>query len=138
MMSAINLPVTLATTSVLCLLALVLAARVISARYAHRASIGDGGHPEVTMRMRTHANFSEYVPILLILMALIEAAGGNRIALIVSGGVLIVARVLHAVGMPRPAPNFFRAAGAILTFLLLLSGAAYGLVLAWFQSNPST
>jgi uncharacterized membrane protein YecN with MAPEG domain len=62
--------------------------------------------------------------------SLLEIAGANRTLLIASGAVLLLARVLHAIGMSRPAPNVYRAAGTVSTFLLVLLFAGYGLVVA--------
>ena len=39
----------------------------------------------------------------------------------------VVARIVHAFGMERPAPNPFRAAGAMITLLVLLGLAGYAL-----------
>jgi uncharacterized membrane protein YecN with MAPEG domain len=124
------LPITLATASTLALLAAVIATRAAMGRGKHGILMGDGGNPDMIARMRTHANFVEYVPLLLILMGLLEIAGANRTLLIASGVVLLLARVLHAIGMARPAPNVYRAAGTVSTFLLVLLFAGYGLVVA--------
>ena len=122
------LPVTLATTSALALVAAVLATRAALARGKYGIMMGDGGNPVLIARMRAHANFVEYVPLMLILMGLLENAGANRSLLIASGAALLVARVLHAIGMTYPAENFYRAAGNLTTFLLLLLLAGYGLL----------
>src|SRR5882724_3446572 len=105
------LPVTLATTSSLALVAAVISTRAALARGKYGILMGDGGNPVLIARMRAHANFVEYVPLLLILMGLLEIAGANRSFLMIAGGVLVVARVLHAVGMALKQPNYWRAAG---------------------------
>jgi uncharacterized membrane protein YecN with MAPEG domain len=125
------LPFTLLTASALALVCLVLALRVGQGRFRHRVPLGDGGNPDMLVRMRSHANFVEYVPLLLILMGLLEMAGAARGFLIAFGAALVVFRILHPIGMPRPAPNPYRATGAAGTALLLLVAAGYGLVLAW-------
>lgn len=130
-MLPLQLPVTLATTSAMAVLAVVLAARVGAARGKYKINMGDGGNADLNCRIRTHANFVEYVPLLLVLMGLLELAGGNRTALMYAGIALVILRVLHAVGMPRPAPNPYRATGAIGSLLLLLIGAVYGFVLVF-------
>ncbi len=43
---------------------------------------------------------------------------------------IIVARLLHAVGMSRPSPNPFRIAGTAGTWITLLLLSAWGLILA--------
>jgi uncharacterized membrane protein YecN with MAPEG domain len=123
------LPVTLSTASLLSLVYLALIVRLGRVRTKHRISIGDGGNAELLMHMRTQANFIEYVPLMLLLMALLEGAGANPRVLSVAGTLLILFRILHAMGMPRPAPNPFRIAGAGGTLVLLAAAGIWGLVI---------
>ncbi len=129
MPSPLPLPVTLITASVLALLCLVLAFRVSQGRAKHGVPIGEGGNADLLTRVRTHANFVEYVPLTLILMGILELSKVNRIGLAVMGVLLIIFRIFHAIGMPRPAPNFFRASGAIGTLLIMAAAAVWGIVL---------
>lgn len=122
--------ITLATASALALVVLLLAGRVSASRFKHRISIGDQGNEELLVRMRTLSNFVEYVPLILILMALLEAVGGDRTILAWTGVLLVVSRILHAIGMPRPAPNVFRGAGAMITWGLMAALAAWGVWLS--------
>ena len=126
----IILPVTLMTGSALAFLCLALVVRVGQGRFVHNVSIGDGGNADLLMRMRTHANFVEYVPFILMLMALLELGGAHRTVLAWFGCALVAFRVLHAIGMPRSAPNPYRAIGALGTVALLLAIAVYGVVLS--------
>ena len=121
------LPITLSTAALLSLLYILLIVQIGRLRWKHRVSIGDGGHADLLMRMRTQANFAEYVPLMLVLMALLEGADANRLVLAVSGTLLILFRVLHYMGMPRRAPNAFRGIGAGGTVFLLIAGALWGL-----------
>ena len=129
-MSTIILPVTLVTAGTLALIGLVLAARIGHGRVKFLVPMGDGGNPDMIVRMRTHANFVEYVPLFVVLLALLELAGANRTALTGIGAAMVLCRLLHAIGMPRPTPNFFRATGALGTFALTAGVAVYGLALA--------
>lgn len=129
--SPLPLPITLTITSVLALLALVIAFRVSLARLRHKVSVGDGGNPEVAARMRAHANFIEYVPLILILMGMIEFVKASKLILLVCGILLVIFRIMHAIGMERPAPNVFRAGGAGGTMLLLLIFALWGLIVVF-------
>ena len=122
------LPITLATAALLSLLYVLLIVRIGQLRWKHKVSIGDGGQADLLMRMRTQANFAEYVPLILILMGLLEGAGANRQVLAVSGTLLVLFRILHYMGMPRKAPNPFRAIGAAGTVFLLIAGAIWGLI----------
>src|SRR5262249_27927225 len=48
---------------------------------------------------RRHANFAEWVPLAVILIALLEMTGGSRIAIHSLGAALVVVRACHAVGL---------------------------------------
>ena len=109
-----------------------LAVTVIRARYRHRVSLGDGGIPELQARIRAHGNFAEYVPIVLILMGLVELAGGDRAVLLWSGIALVVSRVLQAIGVwKRVAPNAFRIIGSCLTLFLLIYYSVWAIVIGY-------
>lgn len=103
----------------------LLAVQVIRLRYAHRIGVGDGGDPDLLRRMRVQANFAEYVPFALLLMALTESLGTRPWLLHALGVVLLLARVSHAFGMSQPAETMaFRSAGVAGTFGVLLIAAA--------------
>jgi uncharacterized protein len=125
------LPVSLTFAGALALVALWLAYRVIRVRMKAEVLVGDGGHPLLIARMRAQANFVEYTPFVLILMVLIEMAGGSAWGLRTVGALYVVARVLHAFGMDRattPAP--LRSIGACATWLILLLLAFWAIWLA--------
>jgi len=117
------------------LLALVylgLSGWVIGARVSENVLFGDGGDNAVLKRIRSHANFIEYVPLALILIGLLEAGGSSHglvQGLLVA---LVVARILHPIGMfaPPNSPRQFacRGGGIVLT-LTVLGVAAIALLL---------
>lgn len=126
----LSLKATLVTAGVLGLIYIVLAVRVIMGRFKFRVSLGDGGNPQMLARIRAHANFAEYVPFVLVLMGLIELSGGDRTTLSWCGAVLILSRVLQAVGVHIPkAPNPYRFVGTSLTFLLLIGFSIWGIMI---------
>jgi len=125
------LPVSLTFAGALALVALWLAYRVSRVRMSDKVMVGDGGKPLLLARMRAHANFVEYTPFVLILMALIEMAGGGAWWLRGVGVVYVIARVLHAFGMDRQTlPNPLRAIGALATWAVLLGLAIWAIWLA--------
>lgn len=124
------LPITLSIAAAAALINLWLALRIVVGRVRGKILIGDGGDSRLASGMRAQANFVEYAPFVLVLMALIELAGGASFWLWMLGGVFILARIGHGWGMMRPAPNIGRAGGAMGTWavLALLAGWAIGIV----------
>jgi uncharacterized membrane protein YecN with MAPEG domain len=87
-------------------------------------SIGDGGNPELLLAMRRHGNFVEYVPLLLLMFAVLELNGASATSLHAMGLVLLVARILHAVGLKADTISSpARGAGAGGTLLVTLVAA---------------
>ena len=106
-----------------------LSIRTGQARQIAKVSVGDGDNPLLIARMRAHANFIEYVPMALILMALIEGKGGNGDLLYVFGAALALGRILHPFGMERPSPNPFRVTGILLTYLVTVALIVWAIIL---------
>lgn len=113
------LPVTSLYAALLALVLLALSARVIAIRRAQRISVGAGGDKTLEIRMRSHANFCEYVPFILLLLAMLELGGLPAQGLHGLGGALVVARVAHPFGM-EGAGLIFRMVGMLLTFAVLI------------------
>jgi uncharacterized protein len=111
------------------LLLLVLAVRISLARRSARVGIGDGGNHELSRRIRAHANAAEHLPIALLLLLLLDLGQTPPSWLHVFGVLLIVGRVLHAIGLSRTAgPSPGRVLGMVLTWGVMLVMA---LLLLW-------
>ncbi|MCG8587817.1 MAG: MAPEG family protein, partial [Proteobacteria bacterium] len=93
------LQITAVFAILLTLIGSYLAFRAGSLRGRTKVSIGDGGDTQLLLEMRRHGNFAEFVPMALILMAIVELNGGNAGLLYGCGGLLVVARVLHPIGL---------------------------------------
>ena len=111
----------------LSLLFIGLSAWVMGGRVRGNVLLGDGGKDALQRRIRSHGNFSEYVPMALGLVALLEA-GGTRHWIVVSLlTIMLVARLLQPVGMlaPENSPRQFacRGGGIIATLLVMLVAA---------------
>jgi len=105
-------------TGLLALLFFVLSMRVVQVR--GRVSLGDGGDPGVLRRMRGQANFAEYVPLILLMMAFLELRHVGGLWLHAIGVTLLVARLLHGVALSFTQKWWFgRFFGTLLTFVLL-------------------
>lgn len=99
---------------------LVLSYRVVQQR-GHGVSLGDGGDPVLLRRIRGHGNFSEYVPLILLMIGMLELGGAKRPLLHGLGATLLAARLLHGYALSfREQFKFGRFWGTLLTFVLLL------------------
>ncbi|UVO51316.1 MAPEG family protein [Sphingomonas sp. SUN019] len=125
------LPVTLVIAGACAIINLWLAIRLVRGRVTGKVMMGDGGVPTMVSGMRAHANFTEYAPILLILIALIELARGPSPYLWALGFVFVLARIAHPFGMDREGPNPFRAGGAMGTWAVTAILAGWALVIAY-------
>jgi uncharacterized membrane protein YecN with MAPEG domain len=121
------LPITLTIAAAAAVLHIWLAGRVSQLRNRHKVSIGDGGNEALIRRMRAHANYSENMPVVLILLALVELAGGEPRILWGAAMLFVIARILHAFGMDRPSPSRARMFGMMGSTLALLILAGYAI-----------
>ena len=118
------MPVTALYAALLAPLFVLLSVRVIGGRREARTALGDGGDPALLRRMRVHANFAEYAPFALLLLALAESLGTRTWLLHVIGAILLIGRLLHAAGVSRhPEIPRLRVAGMALTFAAIGVGA---------------
>jgi uncharacterized membrane protein YecN with MAPEG domain len=117
---------------VLGLIFAVLSGWVIGGRLSFGVLQGDGGQDTMSRRMRIHANFNEYVPLILLLDGLLEAGGSSRTLIGILLAVLVVARLMHPFGMLAP-PNsmtqyVFRGGAASATIAVMVISAVLLLV----------
>ena len=120
--------VTLVTAGLCGLLYFGLSWRVVQVRQSAKVSLGDGGDEQLLQRIRAHANFAEYVPICLILLALVEDSYEVApVGLWVAGFLLVGVRVFHAVGMSRNSANPFRLVGALGTWIVMVALSLWAL-----------
>jgi uncharacterized protein len=123
--------ITLQFASLHGLLLIVLLARVVLRRRDLKIGISDGGDERLERRIRVHANFIENVPIALTLMALLELSGLAAPWLWSLGAVLLIARVLHSIGLSRSGGSSFgRLWGTLLTWVVLVAMAVLGISLS--------
>jgi len=122
---------------ILALLYLVLGLQVSRLRRGHRVTFGDGDNIKLRSAIRAHGNFAEYVPVIVLLVALLEMSGLPAIRIHLLMGVLLVARLLHPLGMyvgPRTLQfRICRVGGITLTLLVLLAAAIMALIRFWPQ-----
>ena len=119
--------------SLLGLIYITLSYRVVKLRQKHKIGIGDGGFGNLQQTIRAHANFMEYVPICLILLTILSASPVSHLILHIAGGALVIARLMHAIGLTSDSGRTFgRYWGTMITWLLLLALSFGNLVLFWF------
>lgn len=119
--------------ALLALVYLAITVGVVRARYASRIALGTGEDRLLFRAARAHANFAEYVPLILVLMALAESGGAPRLLVHAIGLATLVGRALHAYGIRQePEPLVFRRYGMILTLTSLGIAAFTNLAVALF------
>jgi uncharacterized membrane protein YecN with MAPEG domain len=133
----ITLPtVTLLYAAAAVLINLWLALRIVQFRFKTKTMDGHGPVGEALhARGRAQANFNEYVPLALVLMALIELRVGHSPWLWLLGALLIVGRLVHPFGLERPVPNPLRMIGILLTWIASLGLALWA---AYLVFQPGT
>jgi uncharacterized membrane protein YecN with MAPEG domain len=115
--------------SILALLILYLAFKVVVFRRSKKVGIGANGDEAGLLAIRTHANATEYIPIFLILMGIYEINGGSATALYIIGVLSLVARFIHVMGLSKSAGvSFGRLYGTALTWILIIVLAGLNIV----------
>ena len=106
--------------SVFALFYLGLAYNVIRHRWRARVVIGDGGDAGLIRAIRVHANAAEYVPLALLLIGMYELNSGN-ITLVNGLAIsLLIARVLHLLGLGRTSGRSKgRYYGTLITWIVI-------------------
>jgi len=124
------LQVTSFVSAVLAILFVRLSFAVIGLRRQNKVSLGSDGNIELERAIRAQGNFSEYVPIGIILIACLELNAAPWWLVALPGLTLILGRLVHAKGINQPPPNFSnRILGMQLTFFTLIGSAV--LNIAW-------
>ena len=108
--------------SILALLIIFLAFKVVSFRKTKSVGLGDDGHKGGLRAIRVHANAVEYIPMIVILMGLYESNGGSPMILHIVGSITVIARIFHAMGLSKSAGTTFgRLVGTLLTWIVTIT-----------------
>ena len=109
-----------------------LSARVSVVRHKKRVALGDCGDIDVLKAIRVQQNFTEYVPIFLIGLVVLELTGYDDAFIHYLALTMLIGRVFHIIGIGyvenisnkgRRSINLgFRIAGMTLTYLSLFTG----------------
>jgi uncharacterized membrane protein YecN with MAPEG domain len=110
------------------LVLIALSALTVRQRQRHRIAVGDDGVPELVRAQRAFGNASEYIPAGLAALAILTVAGAPAPLVHLVGALLLLGRIVHAVGLSLTAgPSIGRTVGMLLTWIALLL-AAFSLV----------
>ena len=101
---------------------------VIGLRRKNKVGLGSGGHEDLERAIRAQGNFAEYVPFGVILLACLELNGAPWWLVTIPGLTLIIGRLIHAIGINTPPPDFSkRILGMKFTFMTLMALVALNL-----------
>ena len=119
------IPITILYAGLYGLLMVLLSLRVSFARARLDVEFGDGDNADLATRIRVFGNFTEYMPLLLVLFLVLELAHTREILLHAIGLSLLFLRILHAASLkvgekPVPWRRMGRFVSALGTLLILL------------------
>ncbi len=95
-----------------------LAIQVIKQRRINKVAYADGGVEALKIVRSAQSNASEYIPITLILMALLEYNAAKPIWIHLTGIIFVIGRIIHARGILKESFKG-RVKGMQLTFLVI-------------------
>jgi uncharacterized membrane protein YecN with MAPEG domain len=120
----VSVPITALYSGSLALISIVLGVQVGRMRLRTGVSILHGSDMELAQVIRRHANFTESVPLALILLALIELNGASGTLLHGLGAALVAARIAHPIGLVHHTlKSPLRGLGSAATTLITLIAA---------------
>jgi uncharacterized protein len=108
---------------ILALLIVWLSLKVIKLRRSKKVILGDGGETELQYAIRAQGNATEYIPICLILLVLLELSGINIWLVHLGGIAIIIGRLLHAKGLLTQSLSY-RVLGMQFTFITIITLAS--------------
>jgi uncharacterized membrane protein YecN with MAPEG domain len=115
------LPTTLSLAAAAAVINVWLAVRCGQVRTREKIDVGTGGSALLERRMRAQLNFAENTPWVLILIAGIELAGKGGQWLPIVGGLYMLGRVAHGIGMDGTNFAVGRMIGTMITMLTQVS-----------------
>jgi len=130
------MPITSTYAGLFALLFVVLSFRVINFR---RRGLADANNPEhwrLERAIRGHGNFAEYVPLILLLMALGEFGKAGPLSLHFVGIALLIGRLCHGIAFSTEKGIFqFRTIGTVMTMTALISAGLLNLRMGLFAGS---
>lgn len=121
------LTVTAFYASILALFFVWLSLNVIKLRRRFRVRLGDGDNNELQAAIAAQNNAAQYIPIALLMIAILETNNGHILLLNLLGLMLLSGRIIHACGILKSNLNF-RVKGMQLTLFTLIFAAVGNLL----------
>ncbi|MFM2400093.1 MAG: hypothetical protein RL341_2250 [Pseudomonadota bacterium] len=119
-MTTLTMPhITLLFAACAALFQVALTALVIAHRAQKDIPFLDGGDTALLRRMRAHGNFTETMPIALLLLGLLELHGLGSPWLWTFGAALMLGRLVHAYGLLTPGVLWARVSGMLATLAVI-------------------
>ncbi|WP_271254591.1 MAPEG family protein [Pseudanabaena sp. Chao 1811] len=115
------------------LLIVWLSFNVVKLRQSGRVILGDGGNSKLQVAIRAQGNATEYIPISLILLLLLELSKANALMLHIGGVALLIGRSLHAYGLTTSNLKL-RVSGMVFTFGNIIYLAIVNLVYFYLRT----
>ena len=113
------------------LLFMYLSYQTVIYRRKEVVDIGMGEGKQLARAARAHANFTEYVPLALILILFLEQTTFPGWAVHALGALLLIGRILHAWGFVRHVGvSFGRVTGTLLTWAVTIVASVANLYFA--------
>lgn len=120
------LAVTSLYTAILALIMVVLAYQTSARRKSAKINLGTGNDDIMERRSRAFGNFTEFTPMFILLMAMIEIQGYGTNYVHILGMVTVFSRIFHALGMTNSITIINgRFVGAILAYVSLLVAGGF-------------
>jgi uncharacterized membrane protein YecN with MAPEG domain len=114
------------TAALLTIIQIGLMFSVIKMRGDAGVFIGSGGNEGLERRIRAHGNFIENVPTFLVCLMLIELMVGSTLLVALLGGVVLLARLAHAIALSaNSGVTAGRLVGTVGTVIPMLVAAGY-------------
>ncbi len=110
-----------------------LSLRVITLRGSTKVSLGDGGESELQIAIRAQGNATEYIPISLILLFLLELNKAHVVLIHLGGIAILVGRLLHARGLITKQLGY-RVLGMQITIFTLIGLAVANLAYVLYNT----
>jgi uncharacterized membrane protein YecN with MAPEG domain len=114
-------PVSFLYAGLLGLLLIALSVQVVLARRRYKVRLGAGTDDGMQQAVRVQANFTEYVPIAVLLLVFSEISGLPSAVVHGAGVLLVLSRLIHAWGLSQsPGRTFGRFYGTAGTWITIL------------------